>query len=333
MPDIVIGPLNLGSAATGLTLTAKVNSGDDLIASVPMDVELPSGSGRYSGTFDSPVSAADYDGDIEDSGGINYGTFRFSTDSSGNEITSVELPNPAPAGYGGDAPTVEEIDTQLSGTHGSGDWGATGTPAPTVEEIDAQLSAVHGSGTWSPLSGTGANAVTVLVDDGSNPIQGASIRWTRNGIPVTMATDSEGNAEFSLDDGDYTVSITSPGFTYTPTVQTVDAGHVDFTLSMTQTAIIPAPPSGIQSMGWIYCYDGQGAVVSGAILSFAETATGSTSSDSTAEFTGTSDEEGLLSVAFRIGASYEGWRGDGRRVTFGVPNNESFQLPQILGKP
>lgn len=77
------------------------------------------------------------------------------------------------------APTVGDIDTQLSGTHGAGAWTtATGfaTPTnvsdaqsaiqvdiaalPTAGDIDTQLSATHGAGSWEDAGG-GASAADI----------------------------------------------------------------------------------------------------------------------------------------------------------------------------
>lgn len=83
MPSISL-TVNLGSAQTGLTLTAKVYTGSSLSASQSM-AESPASSGRYAGTFTSPATAASYDGAIQDAGGIEYGSFSFQTDSTGNQ--------------------------------------------------------------------------------------------------------------------------------------------------------------------------------------------------------------------------------------------------------
>jgi hypothetical protein len=55
------------------------------------------------------------------------------------------------------APSAAAIDTQLSGTHGSGIWGASGGGGgSSAEDIDIRLTAYHGAGTWA-----GTNKVSV----------------------------------------------------------------------------------------------------------------------------------------------------------------------------
>lgn len=77
--------LDLGTLASGLSLTAKIYNGSTLSASVAM-TENPASSGRYVGSFTSPGTAASYDGSIQDASGLSYGTISFQTDASGNNV-------------------------------------------------------------------------------------------------------------------------------------------------------------------------------------------------------------------------------------------------------
>jgi hypothetical protein len=99
---------------------------------------------------------------------------------------------------------VAAIDSQLSETHGSGDWGGGGD-APTVEEIDAELSTNHGSGLWGGVAGTGAITWTYTLTDAGTPIADVDIWITTDmsGLNVIASgkTDQSGQATFYLDAG------------------------------------------------------------------------------------------------------------------------------------
>src|SRR5512142_3051102 len=95
-----------------------------------------------------------------------------------------------------------------------------GLTADATTASDAALTAAHGAGSWQTgagSSGTGARTVTVTVDDGTNPIEGAKVRFTKGGDTFTATTDATGLTTFGLDDGTYTLAVTAGGFTYTPT--------------------------------------------------------------------------------------------------------------------
>ncbi len=54
-------------------------------------------------------------------------------------------------------PTVNEIDTQLSGVHGDGSWAEGGGSTP--EEIDTELTEKHGAGKWNKGGGGGGSVI------------------------------------------------------------------------------------------------------------------------------------------------------------------------------
>ena len=71
--------------------------------------------------------------------------------------------------------------------------------------------------TATVATGTGAYVVTVTVTDGTDPIDGATVRLTKGNASYPSIADANGQVSFSLDEGIYSVSITSAGFTFTPT--------------------------------------------------------------------------------------------------------------------
>jgi hypothetical protein len=90
-------------------------------------------------------------------------------------------------------------------------------------------------------TGTGARAVSITVlDNLASPIQSATVRVSRSGQTFAAQTNASGLASFSLDDATWTVSITSPGYSFAP-VSLVVGGTVSQTYSM--TPIAPTPPA------------------------------------------------------------------------------------------
>lgn len=92
-------------------------------------------------------------------------------------------------------------------------------------------------------TGVGPRVVTVTVDDGTDPLQGARVRVTKPGFSHTVLTDSDGVALFALGDGDWDVAIDLPGYTFTPTTLEVD-GAESPTYSMTIVATLEASNPG-----------------------------------------------------------------------------------------
>lgn len=188
------------------------------------------------------------------------------------------------------------------------------TAAEVATQTDTTLTSSHGSGNWttSPSLGTGARQVKITVNDGTNPIEGATVRVTKGAETYVTTTDSNGEANsgsgFSLDDGDWTVTITKPLYSFTPVTLTV-SDDVDQTYSMTADSFPTSDPGLVT--GYLYCYDENGVVEEGAIveLKFAES-TGTGVSYDTSIRRGTSNASGLVSFTNMFkGTSYKIRRG------------------------
>lgn len=98
---------------------------------------------------------------------------------------------------------------------GDAAWGAGSVP--TVEEIDAQLSATHGSGAWGASDASGAYTVTVTVvdDDTDLPLSQAqvTVRDSGGAIHHQERTNASGEVSFPAGDDAYTVSVLGlPGY-------------------------------------------------------------------------------------------------------------------------
>ena len=97
---------------------------------------------------------------------------------------------------------------------------------------------VGGGGT-----GTGARTITVTVNDGSDALENATVRFTEGANTYSGETDSNGQLVFNLDDATYTVAITKAGYTFSGTTLAVSA-DASPTYSMTAQ-------SGDNTRGWL----------------------------------------------------------------------------------
>lgn len=149
-------------------------------------------------------------------------------------------------------------------------------------------------GTQPFTGGTGTRSVTITVNDGTNPIQGASVRIALNSADNQVGTtDANGQVAFSsAADGTYTVSIRAPGYSFTPTTLAV-SGTVTHTYSMTQLVTVSDP--GFVT-GFATCYDGDGEPASDVTITMSAYKAGSASGviiDDAAR-TAVSDATGLI---------------------------------------
>lgn len=100
-------------------------------------------------------------------------------------------------------------------------------------------------------AGTGPNAVTITVTDGTNPLQGATVALTLNAFRYTASTNSSGVATFSLSNGTYGVAIALGGYSFTPTTIVVDGAETQ-TYAMTQQVISqPSDPDKVPAYGYV----------------------------------------------------------------------------------
>lgn len=121
-----------------------------------------------------------------------------------------------------------------------------GSPASSDSVVwtlgDAILSeAASGAGGGA---GSGARSVTPTVNDGSSPLENVTVRMTEGVNTYTSTTNASGvcSPAFSLDDATYTVTISKPGYSFTPTTLVVD-GVKTPTYSMTAVSIsAPSDP-------------------------------------------------------------------------------------------
>lgn len=94
--------------------------------------------------------------------------------------------------------------------------GSGATPA----EIDAYLTDRHGSGSWQTGgTGSGANAETITITDGTSPLDGVNVWATTDSAGVNIVasgyTNASGEVTFMLDSGTYYVWQQLAGYNFT----------------------------------------------------------------------------------------------------------------------
>ena len=112
--------------------------------------------------------------------------------------------------------------------------------------------------------GSGSYTVTLTINDGTNPIQNATITLAINSSRYTATTNSNGLAILTPTEGSgtYTVSLTAIGYQFTPVNLTV-SGNTSYTYSMTQISITPSTGSGVTMYG--YTTDASGNNIEGSV--------------------------------------------------------------------
>ncbi len=146
-------------------------------------------------------------------------------------------------------------------------------------------------------AGSGARTITVTVNDGSDPLESASIRFTKGAATYVLQTDSSGNATFNLDDGTYTVTLSLVGYTYAGSSQVVD-GNETPTYSMTALTITsPSDPSlcTVQFVVKLAATAVSGAVCKAKLLGVNQAADGTILSNE--EASDTTDAQGVAELA------------------------------------
>jgi hypothetical protein len=112
-------------------------------------------------------------------------------------------------------------------------------------------------------TGTGARTVVVTVTLSAAPVEGASVRLTKAAETYVGSTNASGQVTFNVDDGTWTVAITSPGATFAGASLVVDDNE---TVSYSLTAISITPSPATQITGYYTCYSHLGVVEAGVSI-------------------------------------------------------------------
>lgn len=196
--------------------------------------------------------------------------------------------------------------------------------------------------------GRGPNIVTITIDDGTDPVAGATVRITTSGFRVTGITNGSGVVVFALEDDTYDVVISKPGFEALIDSLTV-SGATPETYSLTELVITP-PSSALVATGVMIVYDEFGEIEEDVPISVQMTAGPGTAGyalDTKARTETSAATTGLIEFAGLIrGATYAIWRADSAaastelifatrsssaRNTFVVPNLDTFNLSEVIG--
>jgi hypothetical protein len=128
---------------------------------------------------------------------------------------------------------------------------------PTAEEIDSQLTASHGAGSWQQAGVAGSLAVKVILQDANtNPIADAVVTITsdQNGLNVvdSKSTNANGEAEFNLDAGTYYVRPRKTGWTFPVSTEWVIATNGD-SITVQGSPVTHTAPSSDYGLlyGWL----------------------------------------------------------------------------------
>ena len=178
----------------------------------------------------------------------------------------------------------------------------------------------------------GAYTVTVTVTDGADPLESAIVRATKGAETKVLLTNASGVAALPLDDGTWTLAITLAGYDGSTESLVVD-DDAAITRPLSLQAITPPANDGVAT-GVLTVYDTTGTVESGVTVTVRiKTGPGTAGLGyDGADRTATSNGSGLVQFPGLIrGATYAARRGDGYWVEFTVPDEASFNLPEIIG--
>ncbi len=114
-----------------------------------------------------------------------------------------------------------------------------GTFDPTTDSTEAIRD--RGDAAWitGATAGSGANVVTLTVNDGTTALQNATVRLTLNSTTLSVTTNASGIATFACDNGTWTVAISLAGYQFTPTTLAI-SGTTSHTYSMIAVTITPS---------------------------------------------------------------------------------------------
>lgn len=174
-------------------------------------------------------------------------------------------------------------------------------------DLDTQLDAILAAA--SAGAGTGARTVTITVNDGTNVLQNAVVRFTEGSNTYRAITNASGVATFNLDDATYTVAVSKVGYYYAGTTMVVNGTE---TATYSMTAVNVTPGTGDLTTGYLTCLDEEGAAEQGVsvrcqVVQVPASGTGF-AYDSAVQLA-TSDADGLVEFPMVKGARYLVWRG------------------------
>ena len=191
---------------------------------------------------------------------------------------------------------------------------ATGEGSGTYTGSSHSLQKIIETGSTGPWTsggggggGTGANSVNPTVDDGTDPLEGAKVRFTKGAESYiqTMEADGQPPSPFGLDNGTWDVVVTMPGYDAVVTTLVVDGTETP-TYSLDLVSIPPASDPA-QTTGYFTVRNSALVGQSGVTVYFRMTNDPGGTGDmfSREWFTATSGALGATTVTLVKGAEYE----------------------------
>lgn len=198
-------------------------------------------------------------------------------------------------------------------------------------DLDSQLDAVLAAA--SDTTGAGAYTRTITVNDGTAALQGAKVRLTQGAESYVGTTNASGQVVFSVDAATWSVAITKPGYTFTPTTLVV-SGSGSTTYSMTASGPTPSSDPDKTTVR-ITCYGADTEPEASATVQLRQLT--APSGDEGNAFDGawatyTADAEGIVDVTLWSDATYairRGTTGDPKQFT---PTGATDSFASVLSR-
>jgi hypothetical protein len=220
--------------------------------------------------------------------------------------------------------TGTTLPTAISGIEGGG-----GDATEAKQDLILAAVAALDVGT-----GSGANAVTITIDDGTNPLESVKVRVTKGSESYLGTTNASGVATFALDNGTWTVRATLPLYTMDAETLVVDGTEAE-TYSMTALSVTVSD-EGLVTGYWL-AHDADGVATEDVTVTVRPVSSGQTgTAHETSGRECESDANGMIYVAnLKPGMRYEARRGtDKTWIQFDVATTATtpYALTDVWGR-
>ncbi len=210
----------------------------------------------------------------------------------------------------------------------------------TYNEADESLQGLDaGLAELAAIGAGGSFTVTVTVTSGGVAVQGVTIKIKSGSTVIdTETTNASGVATPTANAGTYTLLASYPGHYVSSSQTLVMTGDNAVAISLTAITV-SAPSDPTLSTGYVHCVDEAGAAVvtAGVVeittwMDLPPTTDGYAFSSKEVQFS--NDATGLAQYTkFVRGAVYAARRGNSPKiVTFTVPDESTFAMPEMLGE-
>lgn len=129
------------------------------------------------------------------------------------------------------------------------------TASALASDAVSEIAAAVGGG-----AGSGARTITITVNDGISPLEGAKVRVRQGSENYVQTTNASGIVTFNLDDFTWSVAITKAGYTFTATTLVVNGSTSPPTYSMTLVSLTPSDPDKVTGYWTVLDEEGDPAV-------------------------------------------------------------------------